>query len=267
MRIEAVVHGFLVVALTVWVDDIVPISTVVPENGIGDRNEKMSQLPFAVSTFNTTKTPPDSSSLRNWHDDVGDLHFSVAYFFDGYYSNGYNHFVQPPSCFKNLTESYGVYTWRLPRNSSICGAESPVVEVVAPHATQISTSPNLDAQFEAFEEASTIVLHFIVSIKDGSTSSFTCLTAFVTTIIITRDILTRNKKKSARICVNVEDRKRANNRKSFPCSPSSNQTSVRRRPTTPKSRQRGRSEIEPMYSTPIKLKTRRLSRSKTRSGA
>jgi hypothetical protein len=113
MRIEAVIHGFLAVALTVWVDNVVPIAMIAPENGIGDGDERMSQLPFAILTFNTTKTPPDSSSLRNCHDDVGDLHFSVAYFFDGYYSNGYNHFVQPPSCFKNLTESYGVYTWRL----------------------------------------------------------------------------------------------------------------------------------------------------------
>lgn len=132
--------------------------------------------------------------------------------------------------------------------------------------SRISTSPKLDAQFEALDEASTIVSHSIKSIKDGSNSSFTgCLTAFVTSIIIARNISTRNKKKSTHFCVNVEDFRRANNRKSFPSSPSSNWSSGRRLPTTPKSSAcgwRGRSEIEPMYSTPVK----RLSRSKTRSG-
>lgn len=67
------------------------------------------------------------------------IHFSVAYYFDGDFSNGYNHFIYPPSCFKNLTESHGVYNWRLhAQNSSIRGNESPVLEVVAQHALHIT---------------------------------------------------------------------------------------------------------------------------------
>lgn len=49
MRIEAVIHGLLAAALTVWVDDGLPIAMIVPEDGIGD-----------------------SSSVCNCHDDGGD---------------------------------------------------------------------------------------------------------------------------------------------------------------------------------------------------
>ena len=228
--------------------DIGSVDEVVLEWDDGEENT--AQLHSTNFTFNgTTMTPPDSSSLlRNSYEDHGDLDFSVVYVLDGNSYNGIYHFGCPPSGFKNLiADSYDVYDWRLhARNSSIRGDVSSVLDVVTQNAISISrfsTSSKIDVQFQALDEVSAVVSHFIERIEDGSNSSFTfvCLTAFafVTTlaiVIIARDISTRKSKKSTCFGVDAEYCKGGkNNRRSFPSSPGSTRSSGRQQPTTPKS--------------------------------
>lgn len=294
MRVDVVLHLFLAVALTVWIDeDDDEMSITFVEGGNEDsrlvRSDNISSvedgifewsfhdktqklLPPVILTFNGT-TKPLSDSLYTNNDERGDSLFSLNSFLDRDSLHGCSYFGFSSTRSKFLGDRDGV-TSDLTRNSSTSDDDRSIALDMITEQTifmpWISTNTQLVTRFEASDEVSDVDL-----IETGTNSSFAkaaCLTAFMVTltVLFSRNNSMRNRKKCTRFYVEVDNCSGGHIcGETFPSSPGVGRR--RRISSTSKSpssfSRRGRIEYEPMCSSPVKnTKTKRLIRSKTRSG-